>query len=107
MMNKNLKLLATGMVALTSAAFASSCGDSTNLAHIKFRDYYSQPYVMTGGASAMAMENAQREGSMGAPHSLSVNVSSSSENSSSTNSAPNVVTNSDLTSSLKALVVLH
>lgn len=64
-MKRNFSKVLFASLATVASAMAADCGKDTNLAHIKFRDYYSLPYVATGGAANMAMENKEREDAFG------------------------------------------
>jgi hypothetical protein len=63
-MKKNFSRVLVASLA-TFASVMADCGKDTNLAHVKFRDYYALPYVQTGGASNMMMENGQRDDAVG------------------------------------------
>lgn len=67
MKNNVSKFLAAALV--FSSALAER-GTNTNLTNLKVRDWYNNPYSMTGGSRAMMMENMEREDCIGACFSL-------------------------------------
>lgn len=64
-MSKKFTKLLVATLATCATTVAGVVGVDTNLSQINFRDYYSAPYSMTGGASSMMMENGQREEAFG------------------------------------------